>query len=487
MAALAVLLAPGRRRRHRVPPCARPRDREPVRHRLSRPPELSLAGRSPGRPGSGRPGARPGAADGASTAAPSVRSPRRTGPLAAQPFRRGGPPGSTRLERDAGLSRPESRARGWPPPRSPPATSSSRPSKRPGAEGLAVAGYGAPTRAATLLDTAGITVGELPFTVDRAPEKQGRCLPGSRVPILAPVALDSGGQTGGHPAVDPAGARSSASSSRSGLAGRGLSSRCPSLAGHRVDPLSASGAAVSRPFRFIAPMPRLSEPVARGATRSAASRISASRPCRCRSTSPTAGRWSRSTVMTAAGRGDRATPRPVAAPDERLPPPGLSPQGGRDARRPRGWPARARRRRRLDGRRLRATGLPFDGTIERIDRSASPSTSSACSSAPIRSRTRGATTGSPVSTACRSPSSDLHPPIMLGGGGPTMLRLAAAAADIVGVHARLPHGNLDRSGGGRPRSGPDRREGRLGPHPRPSRPLASPTRSSSSSRSISRR
>jgi len=57
-------------------------------------------------------------------------------------------------------------------------------------DGLTVAGYGAPTRAATLLNTAGITAADLPFTVDRAPEKQGRCLPGSRVRILAPDAFD---------------------------------------------------------------------------------------------------------------------------------------------------------------------------------------------------------------------------------------------------------------------------------------------------------
>ena len=55
---------------------------------------------------------------------------------------------------------------------------------------LTVAGYGAPSRAATLLNTAGITAELLPFTVDRSPDKQGRSLPGCGVPILAPDALE---------------------------------------------------------------------------------------------------------------------------------------------------------------------------------------------------------------------------------------------------------------------------------------------------------
>ena len=59
------------------------------------------------------------------------------------------------------------------------------------ADGLAVAGYGAPGRAATLCNTAGITAALLPYTVDRSPEKQGRLLPGCRIPIRAPEAIDA--------------------------------------------------------------------------------------------------------------------------------------------------------------------------------------------------------------------------------------------------------------------------------------------------------
>jgi hypothetical protein len=53
-------------------------------------------------------------------------------------------------------------------------------------EGRTVLGYGAPSRAATLLNHCGVTVDLLPSTVDRSAAKQGRALPGCRVPIHAP-------------------------------------------------------------------------------------------------------------------------------------------------------------------------------------------------------------------------------------------------------------------------------------------------------------
>ena len=56
--------------------------------------------------------------------------------------------------------------------------------------GRLVVGYGAPTRGATLLNAAGVTPALLPFTVDRSPAKQGRLMPGSRIPIEAPGHLD---------------------------------------------------------------------------------------------------------------------------------------------------------------------------------------------------------------------------------------------------------------------------------------------------------
>jgi hypothetical protein len=59
------------------------------------------------------------------------------------------------------------------------------------ADGLKVAGYGAPSRAATLCNAAGITSALLPFTVDRSPDKQGRSLPGCRIPIRDPAAIEA--------------------------------------------------------------------------------------------------------------------------------------------------------------------------------------------------------------------------------------------------------------------------------------------------------
>jgi SAM-dependent methyltransferase len=56
-------------------------------------------------------------------------------------------------------------------------------------EGKTIAGYGAPAKGNTLLNYCGIRQDFLDFTVDRSPHKQGRFLPGTHVPILAPEAL----------------------------------------------------------------------------------------------------------------------------------------------------------------------------------------------------------------------------------------------------------------------------------------------------------
>jgi SAM-dependent methyltransferase len=57
------------------------------------------------------------------------------------------------------------------------------------AAGRVVVGYGAPSRAATLLTAARVGPELLPFTVDRAPAKHGRTIPGSRIPIRDPAAI----------------------------------------------------------------------------------------------------------------------------------------------------------------------------------------------------------------------------------------------------------------------------------------------------------
>ena len=55
--------------------------------------------------------------------------------------------------------------------------------------GRSVAGYGAPAKGNTLLNYCGIGPELLPYTVDLNPHKQGRFLPGSRIPISAPDRL----------------------------------------------------------------------------------------------------------------------------------------------------------------------------------------------------------------------------------------------------------------------------------------------------------
>ena len=55
--------------------------------------------------------------------------------------------------------------------------------------GHTVAAYGAAAKGNTLLNYAGIRSDLLSFVCDAAPSKQGRFLPGSHIPILAPEAL----------------------------------------------------------------------------------------------------------------------------------------------------------------------------------------------------------------------------------------------------------------------------------------------------------
>jgi 2-polyprenyl-3-methyl-5-hydroxy-6-metoxy-1,4-benzoquinol methylase len=56
-------------------------------------------------------------------------------------------------------------------------------------EGKRVCGYGAPGKSATLLHYCGIGKDLIEFTVDRSPFKQGRYLPGTRIPIHHPDRL----------------------------------------------------------------------------------------------------------------------------------------------------------------------------------------------------------------------------------------------------------------------------------------------------------
>lgn len=57
-------------------------------------------------------------------------------------------------------------------------------------QGKKIVGYGAPGKGNTLLNYCGIREDFLDFTVDRNPYKQGKYLPGTHIPILAPERLD---------------------------------------------------------------------------------------------------------------------------------------------------------------------------------------------------------------------------------------------------------------------------------------------------------
>jgi SAM-dependent methyltransferase len=57
------------------------------------------------------------------------------------------------------------------------------------AEGKRIIAYGAPAKGVTLLNYCGIGADAIDFTVDRAPSKQGKFLPGVDIPILHPSAI----------------------------------------------------------------------------------------------------------------------------------------------------------------------------------------------------------------------------------------------------------------------------------------------------------
>jgi SAM-dependent methyltransferase len=57
-------------------------------------------------------------------------------------------------------------------------------------EGKQVVGYGAPGKGNTLLNYCGIRTDLLDYTVDRNPHKHGKYLPGTHIPIYAPIRID---------------------------------------------------------------------------------------------------------------------------------------------------------------------------------------------------------------------------------------------------------------------------------------------------------
>jgi len=57
--------------------------------------------------------------------------------------------------------------------------------------GASVAAYGAAAKGNTLFNYCGVTSRDIAFVADRSAAKQGKLLPGSRIPILAPEAIDA--------------------------------------------------------------------------------------------------------------------------------------------------------------------------------------------------------------------------------------------------------------------------------------------------------
>jgi SAM-dependent methyltransferase len=56
--------------------------------------------------------------------------------------------------------------------------------------GASIVGYGAPAKGNTLLNYCGIRTDFVDYTVDRSPLKQGKLLPGTRIPIRPPAEID---------------------------------------------------------------------------------------------------------------------------------------------------------------------------------------------------------------------------------------------------------------------------------------------------------
>ncbi len=57
-------------------------------------------------------------------------------------------------------------------------------------DGRTIVAYGAAAKGATLLNACGLTAASIPFVADKSPAKQGKLLPGSRIPIRPVEALD---------------------------------------------------------------------------------------------------------------------------------------------------------------------------------------------------------------------------------------------------------------------------------------------------------
>ena len=178
-----------------------------------------------------------------------------------------------------------------------------------------------------------------------------------------------------------------------------------------------------KPFRFGVQIGGSFTPEAFATKAARRPRSSATR----RSTSPTTSstpssrRWS---AMADGGGGHDDAARRRARVRQRLQAPGDPRQGDRDDRRAVGRPHRARHRRGLDGGRLhRARPARTTGPACASTGSTRRCRSSRAATAPTRSASRARTTRSPTTRRSRS-RCRTQIPILIGGGGPRVLRLA---------------------------------------------------------------
>ena len=76
--------------------------------------------------------------------------------------------------------------------------------ERSSAGGSAVAAYGAAAKGNTLLNAAGVGASEIAVVADGSVAKQGKFLPGTRIPVVAPGELAEANATRHpHPSVEP--------------------------------------------------------------------------------------------------------------------------------------------------------------------------------------------------------------------------------------------------------------------------------------------
>ena len=118
-----------------------------------------------------------------------------------------------------------------------------------------------------------------------------------------------------------------------------------------------------------------------------------------------------------------------------------------------------------------ALGLPYDAAGVRVDRlEEALAVIKGCLGRRSRSASRATHYTITDYNGIPKPTQQPYPPILVGGGGPRVLRLAGREADIVGINPNLRAGAVTNDAASDSRRGDGRQEGRLDPRGR-GRPL----------------